>query len=1053
LADYLTVDGKIKCATCHEQHNSDADSPYLRRANYYDQMCKECHAPRDLGPGEGGSHPVGFDYPGATGEFPADGAVLPARLRDGRVECLTCHAPHNADSGGANGGDGDGMLLRTGDGALCAACHTQHPAHAPSGPWQPTCVDCHDPHDPPNANLSFVAQEVNGTPMTFVDNDLGANDLSDFIHSNHAPASYDGMCEVCHTATAFHSNTADGDHSHFSDMLCTDCHPHSEGFMPISGACTSCHGYPPDGTAFPNTAGAHETHMTAPEGPGITDCFVCHAALVDGDHLNNLASFASGVDTNGNGNIDLDETDVCDTCHSPDGPFDGATEAIANWASSASVSCEGCHDNGTSVVQGVSAPPVAGDNVTWGYYATGHGRNHVMTCDVCHDNAAPHFDGVARTYSAASDNYQAGFRLKDVGGLPPLEIPQVQPDTVNPYDDPPLWELCLSCHDRYALLGGPTAPPGPYYSAEFRTNFRSDASVIIPDGLGTDIAPHSMTGAVDFNSHYTHVLGPPQYYDSDHDGTVDSYGSCVACHNVHGGTSPVMVRDGKLIGIEPALNFSYVRYDRHDPFQGGCTDPIIMTSAGNVLLSESHGGVMRSDSGPVANGVCNYCHAGGSTTDDPEYVINCYWGDAVDYYRDPVPTPNPCAACHGQPPDGTSFPNTAGAHATHMLDPGGPAITDCFVCHAPLAEWKHLNDLASFASGTDTNANGNIDLDETDVCDACHSPDGPFDGVAEALANWSTSAPVSCEGCHDNGTSAIQGVSAPPVAGDNVATGFFATGHGRGGTVACTDCHDTTATHFDGEPRTYSWDSAHYNPTQSGVAYAAAYRLRYVGGEVPLMIPANYSITFSYDALVMRDTAFRLCFECHDSTKIFDDTPGDGLDTNFKASAPNPPRNYSYAWGSGADVNEHVAHLLNYIGPFADSDWDVTTTGAGGSDGRDTLTACTACHNVHGAAGLEGSTAEAMIRDGSLVGRTGYGFSYVVEDVGAGGYPMVTSTGATQANSVGAILRYNTSNMCAGSNCHDNPAAPAGPSYDATGSSWGTYLEYYRPWVDQGGAR
>ena len=30
-----------------------------------------------------------------------------------------------------------------------------------------------------------------------------------------------------------------------------------------------------------------------------------------------------------------------------------------------------------------------------------------------------------------------------------------------------------------------------------------------------------------------------------------------------------------------------------------------------------------------------------------------------------------------------------------------------------------------------------------------------------------------------------------------------------------------------------------------------------------------------------------------------------GIDSNFKASAPNPPRNYSCALGSGADVNEH----------------------------------------------------------------------------------------------------------------------------------------------------
>jgi hypothetical protein len=193
----------------------------------------------------------------------------------------------------------------------------------------------------------------------------------------------------------------------------------------------------------------------------------------------------------------------------------------------------------------------------------------------------------------------------------------------------------------------------------------------------------------------------------------------------------------------------------------------------------------------------------------------------------------------------------------------------------------------------------------------------------------------------------------------------------------------------------------------------------------------------------MIDDAFNLCFECHDEKAVLDNIPGDGLDTNFKASSPDPPRNYSYAWGSGADTNEHVAHIMNYVGPFADSDWDFATNGPGGSNGRDTLAACPSCHNVHGVAGIQGSTNEVMIRDGSLAGRTGYGFSYVIE--APAGYPMVTSTGATKSNSVGAIFRNNTANMCGGSMCHGDPAPPAASSYDASGSSWGTYIEYYRP--------
>jgi len=301
-----------------------------------------------------------------------------------------------------------------------------------------------------------------------------------------------------------------------------------------------------------------------------------------------------------------------------------------------------------------------------------------------------------------------------------------------------------------------------------------------------------------------------------------------------------------------------------------------------------------------------------------------------------------------------------------------------------------------------------------------------------------------CTGCHDGVPSICDGVSAPNV------DRFFVSGHGRPGAgINCLDCHDASITHTDGDARSYAFDSSYYGPTLSGIEYASGYRLRYVGEQVPLMIPVNYNITFGYNAATMRDNAFRMCFNagCHDSTKIFDDTPGDGLDTNFKASLPNPPRNYSYAWGSGADVNEHVSHIMNYIMTSSDSDWDTSTTGVGGgSDGQDSLTSCSTCHNVHGVSGTHGSTNEPMIRDGSLAGRTGYAFSYVVEDTAAGGYPMVISTGADQATSVGAIFRNNTSNMCAGSTCHNNPTPPPASSYDASGSSYGTYLEYYRPY-------
>jgi len=410
-----------------------------------------------------------------------------------------------------------------------------------------------------------------------------------------------------------------------------------------------------------------------------------------------------------------------------------------------------------------------------------------------------------------------------------------------------------------------------------------------------------------------------------------------------------------------------------------------------------------------------------------------------------------CGSCH----DGVRAP-------IPTTDTHDPLILDCTSCHDP-----HTGVIGVTSGAHLTHTEGELSL----ACDSCHSEEDPLSPSStvcddchssedaqvakgywsEDAGTWLSEGELSfCGSCHDSTFSVISDVptpgslvTAPNILGDKSTWGFYASGHGRNGFVDCTDCHDPTVAHIDGDPRTYSFDSDYYAPAQSGVAYADGYRLLDVGGEVPLMIPANYGTTFSYNAQTMKDNAFRLCLGCHDSDSILDDTPGDGITSNFKASLPNPPRNYSYAWGSGADVNEHVSHIMNYTGPFADSDWDAGTNGAGGSGGNDSSMACSSCHNVHGAAGASGSTNEAMIRDGSLIGRAGYGFSYVIEDTGS--YPQVTSDGASRANSVGAIFRNNTDNMCGGLMCHGDPKPPSGSSYDASGSSWGTYIEYYRP--------
>ncbi len=564
--------------------------------------------------------------------------LLSDGLPDDGVSCISCHgsednpAPPKAINGSVSelavGAHQAHLLGGQFRGAIvCAECHRVPESVVQEGHVDPlpaevifgilasnqgtlpawnresgTCSDvyCHG---------AVLAGGVNTTPL-WTDQDLGDQPCS-ACHGSPPPAPHPGLtsCSRCHPDTVISDTNID-----------IQGGKHIDGVVQIGGG---------------GSGPGHLAHTEEGIGPAL-GCEHCH--------FEDLSSFCDGEP--------FATTTVCDGCHSPDGYYDGLDDPVvgarANWydgiyeedslALQAGKDrwCAGCHDLGQSVVNGVAAPPVAGDG-TWGFFAMGHGRGDAIVCVDCHDLSLPHLDGVAGSYSSAADNYREAYRLTLVGGELPLVVPRYLGQSTDAYMDPPYYELCFACHNRYALLGSSTAPAGPYNSDEMRTNFRNDAIVIIPDGLGTDIATYSVGGTDPKNSHYTHLVGPPHFYDSDNDGTTDSFGTCVACHNVHGSSSAAMIRDGKLIANEPSLNFDRVRYDRHYDVVESC---VIMTSD-NVQGSDSHGGIMRANSSPASNGVCGFCHCGGAASDDPEYLINCYGPECMAYYRTWVTPPIP----------------------------------------------------------------------------------------------------------------------------------------------------------------------------------------------------------------------------------------------------------------------------------------------------------------------------------------------------------------------------------------------------------------------------
>ncbi len=450
----------------------------------------------------------------------------------------------------------------------------------------------------------YIKDNINDSQVKFLDQ-TGTNSYAD------GDTTYNGVCEVCHTQTAYHKNDSSGDHTHYTSETCRTCHSHLEGFghggATAGGDCIECHGhdagYEYDTGKISQGKGTYISHSTHTEndsddlkGPYI-NCNVCH-------DINEYPYFKTGTDVNGDGKYNLSETDVCDNCHSPDGSYNGINEssigAKNNWRqgvyqgntlkSGKKKWCATCHDespgNSEPDGSGVDAPNVIGDEdgtypygTGWGYYKTGHGLPGgtypaseapaaEKECLDCHDSMKAHIDGDARTYSAGSDNYQAGYRLRDINGGSPMDIPRTDWDGIVASD----FALCFECHDSDIYIS----------STNYTTNFREDLT---------------------YNSHEYHLQTGGAYsdrWDSDWDGTTgDSQISCTACHNVHGSPSPRMVRHGELISTSgttdkvPSLNFKYTPE----------TYPTLLDSTGGKT------GFLTGGAGTVGNtGICNMCH-------------------------------------------------------------------------------------------------------------------------------------------------------------------------------------------------------------------------------------------------------------------------------------------------------------------------------------------------------------------------------------------------------------------------------------------------------------
>ncbi len=575
------------------------------------------------------------------------------------IGCFSCHDMTSTESKlippmGHVAQDIDDTLFNN----LCWSCHNDIIApyvktHSSLqggdeyGNWAVECWVCHNQHTQEQNNVygssygqlirgNITLDNITGTVPAKSGNKsvifLGSTGPKSFADGDSV---YNGICEVCHTKTKYFRNNGTGidqNHGGRNGTNCITCHNHTAGFIHGGGSgggeCITCHGhdvgYEYSTGEFSEGSGSTQSHSTHTEndtddlkGPNIS-CIICH-------DINNYPYFLSGTDGDGDGKFSLAETDVCDSCHSPDGPFDGVGDvafgAKSNWtngvysgnalAAGKEQWCVSCHDSGTSLISR-QAPDVAGDNINNGYYQSGHGA-FFTECDGCHGLSMSHnFDG-KKTYDDVASNYKQGFRLININGADPLKTPRPEDDCNYTTTD---YLLCFSCHSEANLLqdsrskGVSDCTTNPFdNTAPILTGFRNEKDA----GYGNNPTNIHWDHLVDINK----VVGT-NLWDSDGDGTSDSEASCMTCHNPHGDS---------LIS-------------------NNSTPTVRMTKSKLDIRTGTDANGDYGLWGPDANMSCAWCHMAGP----------------LKYYRDEPPPPNPTRP-------NTPINDTPADGATDLLQP------------------------------------------------------------------------------------------------------------------------------------------------------------------------------------------------------------------------------------------------------------------------------------------------------------------------------------------------------------------------------------------------
>ncbi|MDH3974831.1 MAG: hypothetical protein OEV42_11180 [Deltaproteobacteria bacterium] len=359
--------------------------------------------------------------------------------------------------------------------------------------------------------------------------------------------------------------------------VCVSCHGHEEGTEIDKDMSYPWTGGSGEYSQGRGTTAPHSTHTEwdadDKRGPRIY-CNSCH-------DITDIPAFNSGTDSNGDGRIDLSETDVCDICHSPGGAFNGVNTTGAsigakeNWHNGGVYNngtslkpgkenwCVGCHDEIPSQIKTETAPNKVGNNSTYGFFVSGHGKaagNYTTlswqdttasgnpganrTCVDCHNGAVFHIisgpNPAGSRLKAGYENDSANSNCSNchkAGGLATaapiwytdvtaFEFSAHGKDTImHPYTSRPIY--CSDCHDVHGTVN-PAMTTANQETLCYECHTEG--------GVVNDAIANNRTGGYKSADDIQEAFSKSEIHNL---GTSFSNGGktytleCISCHNVH----------------------------------------------------------------------------------------------------------------------------------------------------------------------------------------------------------------------------------------------------------------------------------------------------------------------------------------------------------------------------------------------------------------------------------------------------------------------------------------------------------------------------------------